>query len=137
MPLATTKIYTSPLQRCNMLAEFLSESTKLPIIIDDRIKELNFGDWEMKRWNDVDQPHLMKWMNNYETEPCPNGESYADLVTRVGDFIGNIKDQHEPVMVVTHGGVIKALHALVNKVSLRAAMDLKVGYGEIILMNVE
>lgn len=135
-PSGLVKIYTSPLLRCRHLADFLSQSINLPVVSDDRLKELNFGDWEMKRWDDVDQTFLMKWMNNYETERCPNGESYTDLVIRVKSFIiESIKDNDKPVVIVTHAGVAKAFHALLNGVSLHTAMNFKIGYGEIVSMN--
>lgn len=136
IPSTTQVIYTSPLLRCSALAEFIKSSTQFPMITDSRLKELNFGDWEMKAWNDIEPSHLFKWMNSYETEPCPNGESYADLVIRVKDFIEDLKKRkHDTVVVVTHGGVIKTFHAVLRGISLRAAMDVKVLYGEVIIMN--
>ena len=36
-------VYSSPLQRCRKLAEYCGYPAPL---LDDRLKELNFGDWE-------------------------------------------------------------------------------------------
>ena len=135
IPQTIELVYTSPMFRCKALADFLAKA-KVPIISDSRLKELNFGDWEMKAWDNIEPLQLMKWMNNYETERCPNGESYTDLVLRVKDFIKDMKQLDQgTVLIVTHGGVMKAFHALLNHVSLKAAMDFKIGYGEIILIN--
>ena len=72
------KIYSSPLKRCRILAENLNVSTHIEF--DDRLKELNFGDWEMKSWNAIfDTRYGKEWMNNYTEMPCPKGESYIDL----------------------------------------------------------
>ena len=36
-------VYSSPLTRCSLLAEHLSNG--LPVILDERLSELNFGKW--------------------------------------------------------------------------------------------
>ena len=38
------KVYSSPLMRCKKLAKCISNN----IVFDNRIMELNLGDWEMK-----------------------------------------------------------------------------------------
>src|SRR5690606_37382738 len=43
------QLFSSPLSRCKTLAEPFSSE----IIFDDRLKEMHFGDWEMKTWNDI------------------------------------------------------------------------------------
>ena len=129
-------IYTSPLGRCKRLAQVLSEKKNVSIIEDARLKELNFGNWEMQRWDDIDSALLMRWMNNYEEECCPNGESYRQLVNRVDDFLKAISvREYQRVVVVTHGGVIKAMHALVNRLTLKNAMARHAAYGEITVFN--
>ena len=45
------KIYSSPLSRCKLLAENLFQ--KEQIVFDERLKELNFGDWELKTWDAI------------------------------------------------------------------------------------
>lgn len=44
------KVYTSPLTRCIRLATYCGypEAER-----DERIKEINFGDWEMQRFDDI------------------------------------------------------------------------------------
>ena len=51
IPLNFDEVYSSPLQRCKQLAHVISED----ITIDNRLKELNFGSWELKKWSDI--PH--------------------------------------------------------------------------------
>jgi alpha-ribazole phosphatase len=129
-------IYTSPLSRCRKLADKLSEAKRAPMQEDIRLKELNFGHWEMQRWEDIDSASLLKWMSNYEEECCPNGESYRQLVNRVDDFLTTISHAHyKRIAIVTHGGVIKAMHALINKLTLKDAMARHAVYGEITIFN--
>lgn len=129
-------IYTSPLSRCKKLANKLSEVKSVPAKEDARLKELNFGDWEMQRWENIDSTLLLKWMSNYEEECCPNGESYRQLVNRVNDFLATISGtNYRRTAIVTHGGVIKAMHALINKLTLKDAMARHAVYGEITIFN--
>jgi len=123
-------LFSSPLQRCSKLAE-----TIFPISarIDNRLMELDFGDWEMKTWDDIPQTELNPWMEDFVHMPCPNGESYMDLYLRCIDFLEELKQQNtEQAFVITHAGPIRAMHAYVNDIELKDSFSLKVGYGEFI-----
>jgi len=129
-------LYTSPLLRCVTLAGFIARSRSLPVIKDDRLKEMNFGEWEMQAWNDIENESLNRWMNDYENECCPQGESYKDLVNRVQSFLSELKSStHQSVVIVTHAGVIKACHAILEHRSLKEAMKLKIEYGGVVRME--
>ena len=51
-------VCSSPLTRCRRLAEFCGYPEPL---MDDRIKELNFGDWEMMMYDEIDDPNIKNW----------------------------------------------------------------------------
>ncbi len=122
-------IYTSPLQRCRKIAEKLG--TQIPIL-DERLKELHFGEWEMKPWNEIDQSALQGWMNDFVNEPCPGGESYVTLFERVKSFWHDCSGmQEEKVVVVTHAGVIRAWLALVLDLPLAQSFVFDVPHGSI------
>lgn len=124
-----TIYYSSPLQRCKLLAEQLSET----IIYDDRLKELDFGDWELKKWNDINKQELDIWMNDFVNIAATNGESYIDLHTRTVQFLKELKKLNkERIVIVTHAGVIRSLWSYINKGSLENSFDLKLNYGHII-----
>ncbi len=128
-----TVYYSSPLKRCKILAEKLSDK----IIFDDRLKELDFGDWELKDWNDIDKNDLDIWMNDFVNEPTKNGESYIDLHKRTTSFLEEIKlKNHTKIIVITHAGVIRSLASYINKTSLKDSFDLKLNYGAIIKFNI-
>ncbi|WBX78179.1 alpha-ribazole phosphatase [Tenacibaculum ovolyticum] len=126
---ASTTYYSSPLQRCKLLAEKLSDT----IIFDDRLKELDFGDWELQKWDDINKPELDVWMNDFVNITVTNGESYIDLHTRTVQFLNELKTlKKERVVIVTHAGVIRSLWAYINKTPLDKSFDLKLNYGAII-----
>ena len=57
-------VYSSPLQRCTKLANFCGYPSPR---LDSRLKELNFGAWEMKAWTDINDPQLQYWFDNWAT----------------------------------------------------------------------
>ena len=119
-------IFSSPSSRCTKLASSISETFET----DDRIKELNFGDWEMRKWDDLSDPEFDVWMNDYINHRCPNGESLIDMKNRVEEFYKEISSsKHKKIIVVTHGGVIRLFHHLINEIPLDKIFDLKIEYG--------
>jgi len=125
-------IYTSPLSRCVRLAEHLGRALHLPVVRDERLKELNFGTWELQTWDSIDPAALKPWMDNYVEVACPGGESYRQLADRAIAFIDDLRRApHIRVLVVTHHGVIKAMTAHLHHISLEEAMAMTFGYGSV------
>lgn len=62
------KVWTSPLTRCVRLANYCGfpEAER-----EDRIKEVNFGEWEMKSWNEL------------SSDPAQRLGSRIGLITRL------------------------------------------------------
>lgn len=99
-------VYTSPLRRCRIPAQLFTANP----VVDARIAEMHFGDWEGMRWDDIKSPEASSWMRNYLTQRTPNGESFQDLRNRVMDFLENaIPEETEAALLVSHAGVIRAL----------------------------
>jgi alpha-ribazole phosphatase len=126
-------VYSSPLSRCMRLAQKISPE----VIPDTRLMELNFGNWEGKFWNDIDQtPEAQAWFADYVNTPTPNGESYAQMIQRCKAFIENIKvSKHQNICIVSHGGTIRTMKSIIENTTPREAFDMKIGYGEIIQLN--
>lgn len=122
-------VFSSPLTRCKLLAEQISTN----VIFDDRLKEVNFGDWEGKKWDNINQTELNNWMENYIIVAPPNGESLQTLVNRFSDFITELKKQNlKKVILLTHAGIIRSAMYLFNNVPLDKIMMEKVDFGEIV-----
>lgn len=104
---------TSPLSRCTRLAEWLDREHfggRLDICRDGRIAEMDFGAFEGRLWNDIPADESAVWMDDWLHGPCPGGESWPMVVERVGDFLASLPP--EPCLVVSHGGVWRALQVL-------------------------
>jgi len=132
-------LFSSPLNRCRLLANDLATSAEIDlksVQFDDRIKELNFGDWEMTPWADIPRSTLDPWMNDFVNVGPPNGETFQDLFDRVGAFWQEIisplaAENAGPVYVITHGGVIRALLCLFLDLSLQNAYRVHLDYGSL------
>jgi len=128
-----TNVFSSTLSRCTKLASSLSSV----YTTDDRIKELNFGDWEMQKWDEITDPRFDAWMKDYVNYRCPNGESLIDMKNRVEEFYNElISSEYSKLVVVTHAGVIRLFHHLINGVTLDKMFDIKIDYGEVIRFKV-
>ncbi len=124
-----SNIYCSPLKRCKLLAETFD----IPIIFDHRLKELNFGDWELKAWNDIHPSELNPWMKDFVHAQVPNGESYVTLQKRILDFYDSLDHYaHEKIVIVTHAGPMRALLSHIRRVALKDSFNIKIQYGEVI-----
>ena len=126
------KIYSSPLTRCKLIAESLFD--KREIVFDERLKELNFGNWELKSWDDIyADPKGKVWMDNYQTLPTLNGESYPEMVKRISAFLEELKKEaQKSVVIVAHAGVIRIFKSLIENKSIAELFDsFKPAYGSV------
>ncbi len=119
-------VYSSPLLRCKQLALKISPN----VIEDPRLMELNFGNWELKKWDNIPRKESEPWMQDFVRVSTPNGESYINLQKRAISFYNEIKDQpYSSIAIVTHAGFIRALVSYINTIDLKDSFDLKVPYG--------
>ena len=122
-------VYSSPAERCSHLAQQFSDS----IETDERLLEYNFGDWEMKRWGDIDAAALDPWMQDFVNLSPPNGESLVQMYARVAEFMNQLRERnHHRCLIVTHAGVIRCIWAYLLNIPLGDIFKLNVGYGEVL-----
>lgn len=100
--------YSSPLLRCRLLAEQLHPRP----IFDARIREIDFGAWEMQPWDSLDRSLLDAWAADPFHFVPPGGEAVAALRARVAAFLAELPDEAADVILVAHAGVIKACAAV-------------------------
>ncbi len=132
-------LVSSPLRRCFILAESLAQHFDISAVNkDERLMELNFGDWELKSWADIPQGVVSEWSDAHIKQAPPNGESYVELHARAKAFLEELVFKtHEHVLVFTHAGVIRALVAEISGMPLTAAADIEVDYGSVTHVVVE
>ncbi|PBJ13648.1 alpha-ribazole phosphatase [Flavobacterium sp. ACN6] len=127
-------VFSSPLKRCSILAKHIQKNTNAVFYQEDeRLKEMNFGDWELKNWNEILPEELNPWMEDFVNIKVSNGESFTELHERVGDFLSNeISKIKTPVIIVTHAGIIRSILCHQTSLPLKDAFNNKVDFGEVI-----
>lgn len=118
-------IISSPLLRCRQLAQALADLTQQPLRIEKRLIEMNFGDWEGLPWAQIERRDLDTWAANPVEFAAPNGESFADLISRVKAVQ---REQKTSAIWITHAGVIRALTHVCHTLPLTAAASVEVPY---------
>ena len=127
--ISLNRVYSSPLMRCAKLANKFSDN----IIYDDRLKEMSFGSWEMKKWNEIDQEKLNHWMKDFVHQEPPEGESFKTLQDRVTSGwkeIINVENK-EVNAIFTHGGVIRSIVCDLLDIPLKKAFQFHLDYGSV------
>ena len=105
------KVYSSPLKRCIKLTNKLTEN----YIVDERIKEMNLGDWEMKKMSSISKKEKLDWENNLLSFKIPNGESNNEFLKRLKSFLDDIFKFNEDALIVCHAGSINGMLSLLTK----------------------
>lgn len=96
-------VWSSPLQRCRMLAAELHVQP----LIDERLAEMHFGAWEGCAWNDIPRQEIDAWAADIAGYAPPGGESPLQMQARV---LACVAEMSVPeAIVVTHAGVVRAL----------------------------
>ncbi len=98
--------------RCASVARFIARRLGVRLVLDARLLELDFGDWEGGRWDAVPRPALERWAADPLGFRAPGGESGSALVRRVAGFARRLARDGRPCVVVSHGGPLRLLPAL-------------------------
>ena len=127
-------VFTSPLSRCTKLATYCGYPEA---IRDSRILEINFGDWEMQKFNEIKDSRLEEWFDNYLYVPATNGESFSMQYQRVADFLDELKEKdYKKVAVFDHGGVLICAQIYAGIMKLEEAFTSLTPYGGIISIEI-
>lgn len=127
-------VFTSPLSRCTRLAEYCGYPHA---IRDARLKELNFGEWEMQRFEHITDPRIQEWYNDYLNVPATGGESFMMQFQRISAFLDELKQHdHENVAIFAHGGVLICAQIYAGILKAEEAFHSIAPYGAVIEIEV-
>lgn len=112
-------VFCSDLIRAVHSAE-LSFKGKFPIIIDKRLRECNYGDYN-GQLSEIVEPLQEKMI----TDRFPNGESYEDVKARMAEFLSDLKKTYDGkhIAIVAHKAPQLALEVLLNNKSWEEAFS--------------
>lgn len=128
------KVYTSPLTRCIRLASFCGFANAER---DDRLKEMNFGDWEMIPLDSLKNPTVDEFYKNYLTYQVPHGESFPMVYKRVANFLDELKKKSfQNVALFSHGGVLRCAEIYAGHIKLEHAIESITPWGGVIQIDI-
>lgn len=136
------RIYCSDLLRCRQTLGYILSDSIMPgyangidlgrvipgVRYDQKLRELDFGDWEGKTYEDMkENSAYRRWIDDPEEVTPPGGEGWVSFCSRIEAFLAELsQDMKEllpvqeasatrgfdaDVLVVTHGGVIRQIAA--------------------------
>ncbi|MGN0160418.1 MAG: histidine phosphatase family protein [Lachnospiraceae bacterium] len=115
--------YTSPLSRAYETAQIILGERNVQITTDARLMEISFGKAEGQRSDSLGEDFKNFFFAPDQFIPLENGESYADVMARAGDFFENVLEPlrctDKTVLIVAHGAMNKALMNYFKKVSIK------------------
>jgi broad specificity phosphatase PhoE len=102
-------IYTSPLRRAAETAEIIARAAGLRPVTDERLSEVNYGEWEGKTFELVmeqDSAAYHAWDADHAAVAPPRGESGQQALARVTPFLDELAarppSEPGPIVVVSH-----------------------------------
>jgi alpha-ribazole phosphatase len=131
-------IWTSPLQRCRLLAERIAKARGTTFHEDARLMEMDFGAWEMQSWDAVPREEIDAWTKDVVYYSPGGGESVFQAAVRVKQFADEHMHRASPAAVICHAGTIRLLLACAEfndpeEIALAAATRThRIGHGEIV-----
>ncbi|WP_066851985.1 histidine phosphatase family protein [Halodesulfovibrio spirochaetisodalis] len=131
-------LLSSPLIRTMQTGKILSNALNIPIIPEDALKEINMGKWDGLAFSYI-QDH---WPDEYQQRGnsfahfrTPQGESFFDVQQRVLELILPLCHTPEPIICVTHAGVIRTLLCAANQRPLQDLFTFKPATGSITILS--
>jgi len=113
-------IVASDLRRSRRTAELAFEGRDLPIRIDPRLRECNYGDLDGQPKSAIDAIRATR-----VTSPYPGGESYEDVANRTCALLDDLAREYPrgTVLLIGHHAQRVALPHLTDGVPLQVALD--------------
>ncbi|WP_121885054.1 histidine phosphatase family protein [Sphingomonas sp. PP-F2F-G114-C0414] len=104
--LAVDRIEASDLIRARACAEAIGGPRGVPVKVDPRWRELDFGVWDGLAPAAIDSAALSAFYDDPDASPPPDGERWSALQDRVARALAEMPAVS--TLVVTHGGAIRA-----------------------------
>lgn len=114
--------FSSPLKRARETAETLLAGRDVPIVFDDRLKEMSFGDYEgvEKSFDNPECPINLIFTHPEEyIDPIGGSETFDELFKRTGEFLKEkalpLVREGKDVLIVGHGAMNLSIISQITK----------------------
>ena len=122
-------IVSSPLKRAYQTAQAICKFHKTAIEIENKLQEMNHGDFENVTIAELKEKHLpflKQWFNDPASVAMPNGESLQDLQLRAWSAIEKIIGNSKNILVASHGMTIMTILCKIKNLELSHAREMLV-----------
>ncbi|WP_157217822.1 histidine phosphatase family protein [Flavisphingomonas formosensis] len=126
-------IIASDLARARQAGEAIAAECGMPLHVDPRWRELDFGAWDGRASAEIDRGALGRFWGDPDAAPPPGGERWSALRERVGAAIDGLPAG--PALVVTHGGAMRAAMALLCGFALPQLWAFDLPYGALLSLR--
>jgi alpha-ribazole phosphatase len=126
------RVVTSPAARALSLASAIAED----FLVEPRLQELHFGDWEGRQWQDLGRNAIETWQQGLPASAPPNGESLAGMAARCASWIAALSKEDD-ILAVTHAGPIRVIRALLRREPLLTYFKEAVPFAEPLTLEIE
>lgn len=135
-------VISSSLIRAVATAAVVSGFTPDDIIKDDRLRELNFGDWEGLHHKEVMEKHREaweKWGSDWKNAAPPGGESFIEIYSRVKCCIEDILKEYKGkrILLVSHQGSMRIIPMILMKLPEEAYWSFTAEQGRYSLYEID
>jgi alpha-ribazole phosphatase len=127
-------LIASDLSRAQLAGEAIGLATGVPLAIDPRWRELDFGAWDGMAPGDVEGTALARFWDDPEVHAPPGGECWSALVHRVAGAISDLAAR--PTLVVTHAGAMRAALAVLCGFDARQTWAVDLPYNCLLSLRV-
>jgi broad specificity phosphatase PhoE len=133
-------IYASPMKRVQQtLAQLVETQNKRPILLET-LREVDFGVWTGLSWEQVMQQYnvsAFEWLNQLQNGRITGAESAAEFRERIEGCVTKILAEcpGQTVAVVCHGGVIRAMLAILLDIPLAKTASFDIEYASFTVVD--
>jgi len=127
---AVAAIFTSPLRRAAQTAAQMAAAYRIPLVREPDLREMSLGRWEGMTVAEIQATHpgcYERWLEDPLAFPAPGGEDLRVFERRVVGALERMQGAHPgaDLILVSHGGVIKALLCFALGLDVRYLFRLK------------
>ena len=121
-------IWSSDAIRCHQPAERLSGLLSIPHHFDPRVRELSYGRWDGRPWQQIPQAEVDEWNVDWLTRAPPDGETVLELAGRVESWWRSLEPGAHFLMA--HAGVVHCLDVVAAGLSWEETSRIRLDYLE-------
>lgn len=127
-----SKIYCSSKLRARRSAEGINAYHHVPVITDDRLVEIDAGEWEGVLLTDIEKrfpEQFWRWRNDPAAFEAPGGETMVQVFQRVNPALESIvaDNPNTTICVVSHGCAIKNMMCYAHGWGIEQIKNVEIG----------